>query len=121
MCLPGREGDKVDRREIAPIQLPNGDIVHAEITVLSSEEQVAFSHLKLDQIRSVLEGVATVVSSSVDKLRPSRTTVEVSLELAVEGGKLTALIAQGSAKASLKVTLEWSGRPTVAENALMSV
>lgn len=103
----------MERREIAPIRLPNGEVVHAQVTVLGGEEEVAFRFLDFDDIRSILEGVATVVSSSVERLKPSKTSVEICLELAVESGKLTALIAQGSAKSSLTVILEWEA-PTPA-------
>lgn len=101
-----------EKREVAVLELPNGAAVHAELTSLGGEEEVAFSLLRADEIKDVLEGIASVLASSVEKVRPTKTVVEFSLELAVEAGKLTALIAQGSGKASLKVTLEWEGSVT---------
>jgi Trypsin-co-occurring domain 1 len=97
-----------DNKEIAVLELPNGRTVHAEVTLLGGEEEVSFDILRTEEIRGILEGVASIIASSVEKLRPAKTAVEFSLELAVEAGKLTALIAQGSGKASLKVTLEWN-------------
>lgn len=96
-----------DNTEIALLELPNRTVVHAEVTLLGGEEEVAFDLLRTEDIKGVLEGIASMIESSVEKLRPKKTAVEFSLELAVASGKLTALIAQGSGKASLKVRLEW--------------
>jgi len=99
-----------DRKEFALLELPNGSLVHAEVTPLGGEEEVAFSLLQTEEIRGIIHGIATVLYSSVEKIKPAKTSVEFSLELAVEAGKLTALIAQGSSKASLKVKLEWESK-----------
>lgn len=96
-----------DTTEIALLELPNKTIVHAEVTLLGGEEEVSFEFLRAEDIKGVLEGIASMIESSVEKLRPTKTAVEFALELAVASGKLTALIAQGSGKASLKVKLEW--------------
>jgi hypothetical protein len=48
----------------------------------------------------------------VEKVKPSKTTVELGIQLAVQNGKLTGLIVEGKAEASLKVTFEWSTEPS---------
>jgi hypothetical protein len=61
-------------------------------------------------VSGTLEGIAQAVRSGLEKVTPSRTTVELGIELAVKNGKLTGLIVEGDASASLKVTLEWGGQ-----------
>jgi len=39
-------------------------------------------------------------------------TVELGIQLAIKNGKLTGLIVEGKADASLKVTLEWGKQPS---------
>jgi hypothetical protein len=63
----------------------------------------------LEGVSKTLEGIAHAVRSALVKVTPSKTTVELGIDLAVKSGKLTALVVEGGAAASLKVTLEWGG------------
>jgi hypothetical protein len=63
-----------------------------------------------DGVSGTLEGIAQAVRSGLEKVTPSKTTVELGIELAVKNGKLTGLVVEGDASASLKVTLEWGGQ-----------
>ena len=63
----------------------------------------------LDQVSGTLEGIAQAVRSGLEKAKPDKTTVELGIQLAVKSGKLTGLLVEGQADATLKVTLEWSG------------
>ena len=58
-----------------------------------------------------LAGIAEVVRSGLEKAKPSKTTVELGIQLAVKSGKLTGRIVEGKADASLKVTFEWGPAP----------
>jgi Trypsin-co-occurring domain 1 len=60
-------------------------------------------------VSGTLEGIAQAVRSGLEKVTPSKTTVELGIALAVKNGKLTGLVVEGNASASLKVTLEWGG------------
>jgi Trypsin-co-occurring domain 1 len=61
-------------------------------------------------VSGTLEGIAQAVRSGLEKVIPSKTTVQLGIELAVKNGKLTGLIVEGDASASLNVTLEWDGK-----------
>ena len=54
------------------------------------------------------------IRSGLEKVTPSKTTVERGIQLAVKNGKLTGLIVEGRAGASLKVTFEWGTEPSAA-------
>ena len=62
------------------------------------------------QVSGTLEGVAQAIRSGLVKVTPSKTTVELGIQLAVKNGKLTGLLVEGQADVSLKVTLEWGDR-----------
>jgi hypothetical protein len=49
-----------------------------------------------------------VIRSGLEKMKSSRTGVGLSV-LAVRNGKLTGMLVEGAASASLKVTAEWVG------------
>jgi Trypsin-co-occurring domain 1 len=63
-------------------------------------------------VAGTLEGVARAVRSGLEKVTPSKTTVELGIQLAIKNGKLTGLIVEGKADASLTVTLEWGKQPS---------
>lgn len=48
----------------------------------------------------------------MEKAAPAKTTVELGIELAVKNGELTGLLVNGQASTSLKVTLEWTRKPS---------
>jgi len=64
--------------------------------------------LPLDQVSRVIAGLARLVHSGIEELKPKKTTAEFALELSLESGQLTALWVKGSGNASIKLTLEWS-------------
>jgi hypothetical protein len=100
-------------------KLPNGAIVHVEATSLGREldgdvasidaiEEV----LPTDVIENVVEGIATLVHSSIERLKPTKAKAEFGLQLGIESGKLTALWVKGTATANVTISLEWGGRST---------
>ena len=66
----------------------------------------------LEQVSGTLDGIAQAVRSGLAKAKPSKTTVELGIQLTVKSGKLTGLLVEGQADALLKVTLEWAAEPS---------
>jgi hypothetical protein len=99
------------------VHLPNGAPVWIEALSLGPREaDVAFTRvsevLSLDGVRHAIEGVASLVHESVEKVKPDKASVEFGLELGIESGQLSALWVKGTGKANLKVTLGWE-KPTL--------
>ena len=100
---------------VVEVVLPNGATALVRATDLDADAQVAQKVgwkdiLSFEGVSGTLEGIAQAVRSGLEKATPSKTTVELGIELAVKSGKLTGLIVEGDADASLKVTLEWGGQ-----------
>jgi len=96
-----------------PLMLPNGVEIRVEANAPSNPEaDVAFSDvteaLHLDNIQGAIEGIAQLVKESMDKIAPSKASVEFAIEVGLESGKLTALWVKGTGKANLKIAMEWS-------------
>ncbi len=96
--------------EIVKAKLPNGAYIHIETTLLDGEEDVSFTLPAFKEVTEVIEGIAESVVTSLEKVKPQKASVEFGLEVALESGKLSALLVKGSGTANLKITLEW-GKP----------
>ena len=95
---------------IVPVKLDNDSIVYAQVTVHDPPGSVLpqrTDDYRLKQAAPVVEQVSKQLLGVLDNWQAQKATVEFALELGVEAGKLTALIAKGTAKASLKVSLTW--------------
>ncbi|MFF9193818.1 CU044_2847 family protein [Streptomyces sp. NPDC014779] len=61
----------------------------------------------LSGVTAALASFAGQVGDALHRAAPDRATVEFGCQLGLQGGRLTALVVQGTADASLRVTLEW--------------
>lgn len=101
------------RSETVPVQLPNGAIVKVEVAQ-TGREDVGFDVKAFEPVAEAIEGVVQMIAVPIEKVRPKKATVKFGMELAIESGKLTAVIVKGSGKANLEITLEWE-RPDKVE------
>jgi hypothetical protein len=102
---------------VVEVALPNGTVALVRAADLDGEGQAAEKVLwkdvfDFDHVAGTLEGIAQAIRSGIDKAAPTKTTVELGLELAVKNGQLTGLLVNGQASTSLKVTLEWTRKPS---------
>jgi hypothetical protein len=99
--------------ETALIRLPNGSTIRVEASSIApkgdSDVSLPIGLLTTENLSSAIEGLSELMLESLKKVKPTKASVELALEIAVESGKLTALWVKGSGKANLKVTLEWGG------------
>src|SRR5438270_6089571 len=100
-----------DETKNVPVTLENGTSILIEARIKAKEIDVASSNLleaRFDELLAPIEGVATTLKAVVGRAKPQKATVEMGFDVAVEAGRLTALIAKGEAKANFKLTLEWT-------------
>lgn len=63
--------------------------------------------IPFEQLTEILGQIAQRIGDSLERTSPSKACVEQGVEFGLENGQLVALIARGSGKANLKVSLEW--------------
>jgi hypothetical protein len=102
----------VDVVELVEVVLPDGQTmlarVHAADPVGSGPRDIGLSEaLSFEGVSDTLEQIGRAVVGALVNVKPERARVEFGLELAVKSGRLTGLLVEGNANASLKVTLEW--------------
>ena len=95
------------RQALVPVKLANGAEMRVAATVLGGEEDVAFKLLSFEEITNTIEGIAGSLNAALQKIKPKKASIEFGLEVAVESGKLTTLLVNGSGTATLNITLEW--------------
>lgn len=92
-----------------PASLPNGGTIFIRPEIIDRSGNVGLLDLDFSQVRESLAGFAEVVREGLKDAKPSKTSVEIALELGLSSGKLAAILASGNATASIKITLEWEG------------
>lgn len=102
------------RRNTIPVQLPNGSIIKFEVTH-TGREDVAFDSQQFQPVADAIEGVVQMIMTPLQKVKPKKATVKFGMELAIESGKLTAIIVKGSSKANLEIALEWESQPNIGQ------
>lgn len=84
------------------------DIVVSVEALADSESDVARSQiLDFSSVAEEIGALARIITRPIAELRPSHVTVEFGCSLRAQAGQLTALLVNGSADASIKVSLEW--------------
>jgi hypothetical protein len=101
---------------VVEVVLPNNTVALVRAVELDEgggqAEKVGWKDtFDLEHVSGMLEGISQSIRAGLDKVRPSKTTVELGIELALKNGRLTGMLVDGEANASLKVTLEWSTEP----------
>ncbi len=94
-----------DTTQIIDVSTANGPI---KIEVRSTgREKVAFTNTSINTFISSISTIASEVKGALDVINPSHATVEFGVEAVIEAGGLIAVLAKGSTKANLKITLSW--------------
>ncbi|WP_250284765.1 CU044_2847 family protein [Frankia sp. CiP1_Cm_nod2] len=70
-----------------------------------------------DGVRRALEEIGSQVARAWEQVRPDEASVEFGLSVSAKSGKLTAVLVEGGADASLTVTMTWTRPPAAAPEA----
>lgn len=100
-----------------PLTLPNGAEIKVEVTPLRLKKDADVADIRdiageksWKELTHGIAGIAHWVWETLQEVHPTKASIEFGIEIGVEPGKLTALLVQGSNKANLKITLEWSDK-----------
>lgn len=87
----------------------SGNLPAGEGRQLASGDFAAKVTAKFDNVGGAIRNLAAQVRDAVRACAPASTEVEFCLGVKVESSELFAVLAKGSADASLKVKLHWEG------------
>jgi Trypsin-co-occurring domain 1 len=102
------------RTKVVSVQLEDGTSFKINASVIGGETDVVDIQkiLPFKQVTDTIEGVAKSMLATLNKVEPNKASIEFGVEIALEAGGLTALIAKGTGTANLKITLEWEKQPS---------
>lgn len=99
-----------DQTEIVDLQLSDGTVIKIAATPIGdqyrSTPQISFRAVT-SSIRSIAKDIAGTIHDFHQDNQLTKVSVKFGLEVALESGQLTALIAKGSSKANLEISMEW--------------
>lgn len=94
------------RSQPVSAQLSNGSLIKIEVTQ-TGREDVAFDVRPFQEVTNAIEGIVDAIAATLYKVSPTKAVVKFGIDVAIDSGKLTAMIVQGSSKANLEIVLEW--------------
>ena len=104
-----QDESRVTKNKTQPVKvtLANGTTVIVQAQSVAGEAPVGIKSVPFDKIAGAVEGVTQSLTEVWKKAKPSRASVEFGVDFAWDTGELLAMFVDGSASASMKVTLEW--------------
>jgi hypothetical protein len=98
-----------NRTRNVPVELPGFGQIKVQAIVSAKEQDVSNVKdvMSWGDVNKTIEGIATTLKATMDKVAPDKASVEFGIALELESGKLSALLVQGTASSSLKITLTW--------------
>jgi hypothetical protein len=99
----GRSDDTL----LQKVALTDSTVVTFEARSLDPERQTGAGLPSFADVASTITSLAQALSGAITAAKPQKASVEFGVEVAVEAGKLTALVVKADAKANLKITLTW--------------
>lgn len=114
------KGDFMEKEtEAVKVKLTNGVAMYIQATTIDKAttldydeeavfgEEVAFTAPSFKQVVDAIEGIAESLVTTLEKVKPRKASIEFGLQVALESGKLTALLVKGTGTSNLKILLEW--------------
>jgi hypothetical protein len=94
------------------VELPTGDVIWARVPTdgASNVSSGTLQRLDVDDLRKTVRGVSESLREALDELTPDQVQIEFGLEFAIKTGKITSMLAEMGATATVKVSLTWKGR-----------
>lgn len=99
--------EREQRTEIVTATLPDGKEIRVRAVALGGLQRVGNIPIPFKEVTDIVGSVSTSIVSALKQAKPRKASIEFGLEVAVEAGKLTALLVNGSSTATLKIALEW--------------
>lgn len=93
---------------LIPVELSDGEIVNIEYIPIGGQPKSILGNKKFGNFLKKVSGLVNDIQQSIKEVKPDKMIIEVGVDVAIEGGELTAIFVKGNSKANFKVTLEWN-------------
>ena len=99
--------------QVVPLTIGGQDVLlEVRTDAGDGEQDVSALDLSFDSMVESIEAITRKLTSALAKAKPDSATLEFGIDVALESGKLAALLVKGTGSAAIKITLVWeSGAP----------
>ncbi|PAX54159.1 CU044_2847 family protein [Brunnivagina elsteri] len=92
--------------KVISVELADGTVVKIEASSIS-DRKVGLQTRPFSEATSVIKSPVKEIAETVQTIKPDKARVRFGIEIGVDAGKLTAILAKGTSTANLEITLEW--------------
>ncbi|HYU73726.1 MAG TPA: CU044_2847 family protein [Ktedonobacteraceae bacterium] len=100
----------VSNTKLVKAALTDTTTIYVQAQAVRGEEDIASITASFQKVTQAIEDIAQSLTAAWEKAKPSRAVAEFGVDFAYDTGEVMAMFVNGSAKASIKITLEW-GEP----------
>jgi len=97
------------RTRFVEVQLDDGTAFYIKVLASSGESEVSLHKGSFEEAMKAIEGIGKRLNQVWRTIQPGKASVELGIDFTWQAGKIMAVVVDGSATASLKITLEWNG------------
>ncbi len=105
--MPEETNPVVTNTKLVKAALTDNTTIYVQAQVVRGEEDIASITATFQKVTQAIENVAQSLTAAWEKAKPSKASVEFGIDFAYESGEVMAMFVNGSATASIKITLEW--------------
>ncbi|MDF5721213.1 MAG: CU044_2847 family protein [Rhizonema sp. PD37] len=95
--------------KIVTVELTDGTLIRVEATLIG-ERKISFQTRPFEEVSTAIESLTKEIAETVHRVKPDKASVKFGIDIGIESGKLTAVLAKSSSTANLEITLEWCDR-----------
>ncbi len=92
---------------IISVELADGTVVKVEATSIGSSK-MGLQTRPFSEATTAIESLTKEIAETIQKVKPDQATVRFGIEIGVDAGKLTAVLAKGTSAANLEIILQWN-------------
>lgn len=101
--------------KLIPIELSDGTTIQVEARISGEQRVSSFPKHSLKKALHQVKSLSLDLAGSLNEIRKAtgstKATMKFGVEMALETGTLTTLLAKGSSKTNVEITLEWEDKP----------
>jgi hypothetical protein len=92
--------------KVISVELADGTVVKVEATSMD-DRKVGLQTRPFNEVTVAIKSLAKEIAETVHMIKPDKARVRFGLEIGIDAGKLTVVLAKGTSTANLEITLEW--------------
>ncbi len=92
---------------IISVELTDGTVVKVEANSVGTSK-IGLQTRPFSEATTAIESLTKEIAETIQKVKPDQATVKFGIEIGIDAGKLTAVLAKGTSAANLEIILQWN-------------